>query len=131
MKKVILIDANIIIRFFLNDHPKLSPQAKSLFIKAGNGKLNLYLDEIVVAEVIWTLTSFYKINKHKIIEQFQTLLAQKWIVNPRKELIFKTLNLFGAQALDYIDCWLLVVSKSLNYNLTTFDNRLKKQFLSQ
>lgn len=131
MKKVVLIDANVIIRFFLNDHPKLSPQTKSLFIKASKRKLDLYLDEVVVAEVIWTLSSFYKINKHKIIEQFQTLLAQKWIVNPRKELIFKALNYYENQALDYIDCWLLVVSKSLKLNLVTFDNRLKKQFLSQ
>lgn len=126
MKKTILLDANVIIRFLLNDHPKLSLRAKNIFSKAEKGFVKLYLDEVVLAEVIWTLSSFYKIEKTKIVERFKTLIAQNWIVNPRKVLLSEALVLYSKRKLDYIDCWVFAVSKSTGIHLETFDQDLKK-----
>ncbi len=77
MKKTILLNANVVIRFFLNDHPKLSLQSKKIFSRSEKGLIKLYLDEVVLAEIIRTLSSFYKIRKTEIIEHFKTLIAQK------------------------------------------------------
>jgi len=126
MTKTILIDANIIIRFLLNDHPKLSPLAKSIFLKAQEGLNRIYLDELVLAEVIRTLSSFYKIKKIDLVDRLQKLLSQDWIVNPKKDLILEALNLYLSSNLDYIDCWLFVMAKSRKIDLETFDKRLKK-----
>lgn len=126
MTKTILIDANIIIRFLLNDHPKLSSLAKSIFLKAQGGLTRIYLDEIVLAEVVWTLSSFYKIKKVDLVDRLVKLLSQDWIVNPKKDLILQALNLYRSSNLDYIDCWVFVVAKSLRINLETFDKNLKK-----
>jgi len=127
MKKTALLDANVIIRFLLNDHPKLSLQAKKFFSQAEKGLINLYLDEVVLAEVIWTLSSFYKIKKTEIIDRLKTLLAQDWLVNPKKELLLEALGAYRRANLDYIDCWILVVSKSLGVTLETFDQKLSRK----
>lgn len=126
MKKTILIDANIIIRFLLNDSPKLSPKAKSIFKWAQEGRVKLFFDEIIIAEVVWTLSSFYKIKKAEIIDNLEKLLSQDWIENPKKKLILMTLDLYKSTNLDYIDCWLYIISKSLKIKLETFDEDLKK-----
>lgn len=126
MTETILVDANVIIRFLLNDSPKLSKEAKSIFSKAQDGVFNIYIDEVVLAEVIWTLSSFYKIKKEEIAYQLEKLLTQDWIKNPRKSLILKSLSLFKSHNLHYIDCWQLVISGSLNIPLETFDAKLKK-----
>lgn len=125
-EKTSLVDANVIIRYFLNDHPKLSLKAKSLFTKAQKGQLKIYLDEIVVAEVIWTLSSFYKIKKADLVDKLRMLIAQDWIVNPRKDLILEAIEAYASHNLAYIDCWLYVLSKSVGLNLETFDKELKK-----
>lgn len=126
MIKTILIDANIVIRFLLNDHSTLSPVAKAIFLKAQKGETRIYFDEVILAEVIWTLSSFYKIKKNMIIDQLEKLLSQNWIINPKKNSLIKALTLYRSSNLDYIDCWLFTVSQIQKTALVTFDSDLKK-----
>lgn len=126
MIKTVLIDANVVIRFLLNDHTRFSPLAKSIFLKAQHGKTRIYLDEVVIAEVIWTLSSFYKIKKVDLVDRMEKLISQDWIINPKKTLIIETFSLYKSRNLDYIDCWVFAMSKSLKASLETFDTDLKK-----
>jgi len=126
MKKTILIDANIVIRFLLGDHPEFSAKAKLIFAKAQTGLHTIYFDEVVIAEVIWTLSSYYKIEKTVIVNQLEKLISQKWIINPRKKLLLQSLFLYKEKNLDYIDCWIFIVNRSLKTSLETFDYDLKK-----
>jgi len=81
---------------------------------------------VIVAEVIWTLSSFYKIKKIDLVDRLEKLISQSWAVNPKKNLILQALNLYNSFNLHYIDCWILMVSKSLNMPLRTFDKSLEK-----
>ena|SRR3990167_99413 len=126
MSKTILIDANIVIRFLLNDNPELSRKAKAIFRQAEAGEIKLFFDEVIVAEIIWTLSSFYKIKKLEIVDRLEKLLSQDWAENPRKRLILMAFELYRGSNLDYIDCWLFIVSKSLKLKLETFDKNLSK-----
>ena len=40
MKEKVFVDTNVIIRFLLNDHPRLSPLAKSIFFHAEHDAKN-------------------------------------------------------------------------------------------
>src|SRR3989338_9206707 len=130
MIKTSVIDANIIIRFLLHDHPSLSSLAKSIFLKAEQGKIKLYLDEVVIAEVIWTLSSFYQIKKADLVDRMEKLLSCNWVINPKKNMVHKALQLYASSNLDYIDCWVYTVSKSRGIALEIFDKKLKKLFLA-
>ena len=126
MTETIIVDANIIIRFLLNDHPKLSQLATSLFSKAQKKLIKIYLDEVILAEVIWTLSSFYKIKKADLIDNIEKFISQDWIVNTKKESMLKALYLYKSSNLDYIDCWIFVVSQALKFKLETFDKNLRR-----
>lgn len=126
MNKLVCIDTNILIRFLRADHPQLSLKAKEIFLQAQAGKIKIYLDELVVAESIWLLSSFYKLDRKEISLKLQELILQKWIVNPRKKLILKTLETFAKTHFDYVDCWLWVVNQSVGAKLETFDKKLDK-----
>ena len=126
MTETIIVDANIIIRFLLNDHPKLSQLATSLFSKAQKKLIKIYLDEVILAEVIWTLSSFYKIKKADLIDNIEKFISQDWIVNTKKKSMLKALYLYKSANLDYIDCWIFVVSQALKFKLETFDKNLRR-----
>ena len=126
MTETIIVDANIIIRFLLNDHPKLSQLATSLFSKAQKKLIKIYLDEVILAEVIWTLSSFYKIKKADLIDNIEKFISQDWIVNTKKKSMLKALYLYKSSNLDYIDCWIFVVSQALKFKLETFDKNLRR-----
>lgn len=124
--KTILVDANIIIRFLLNDHPTFSLQAKSIILNAQQGLLKMYLDEVIIAEIVWTLSSFYRVKRTEISDKLEEIVSQNWVINPKKDLVIQALALFRSSNLDYIDCWLFIVGKSLGIELATFDKALKK-----
>ncbi len=130
MKSTVIIDTNVILRYLRNDHPILSLKAKKLFEKARKNILNIYLDEIVFAETIWVISSYYKAPKALIVARLQEQLYFDWIINPRKKCMLKALELYGKTNVSYIDCWIFVLSKSENMALETFDRRLKNLLLS-
>lgn len=125
-KKTLLIDANIIVHHLLGDHPTLSPQAKKLFVQAQSGEILMYFDEVIIAEVVWVLKSFYKLLKGDIVKQLVDIVSQSWVINPRKKLILNSLEQFKTANLSFIDCWILAVSKHQKIQLKTFDKALQK-----
>lgn len=126
MEDAVLVDANVIVRFVVRDDKEFFVKAEELFLAAGNGKIKIYVDEVGVAETIWILTSFYQKPKGEVVDALQLLLGQNWVLNPRKKLIVKALEMFQMNNLSYIDCWLAVVSQKLGCKLETFDKKLKK-----
>jgi len=127
MKPSVVIDTNILLRYLRNDHPTLSIKAKKIFDKAYKNDVNIYFDEIVLAETIWVLSSYFKTPKSIIASTLLEQLYFDWIINPRKKLMIKALGLFGKTNLSYIDCWIFTVNQSLKTtSLETFDSDLKK-----
>lgn len=127
MKPIIIVDTNVILRLILADEPKLSIQAKEIFDLAETGQTKIYIDEVVVAEVVWVLSSFYRQPKQDIVRHLKDMISQTWIVNPRKKLVLAALDLFLETNLSYIDAWILSVSRHRKIELKTFDKKLDKK----
>lgn len=114
------IDANLLIRYLLNE-PK-AELVEKLFI---SGK-KLYLTDIVLAEVIWTLTSFYRFKKEKFIQPVLDLLAQGFI-EANKKLLKNALEIYGRYNVDYIDAYLAAsVLESKGKKIYSFDRDYDK-----
>lgn len=125
--QTVLLDTNIILRFLRHDQPQHFGHVRNLFQEAEQGTIDCYIDPVVLAEVIWTLASFYKVNRSEITTKLETLLVQKWIVNEHKQTLLSALHQYQETNLDYIDCWLLAVSEEKHILLETFDMKLKKR----
>ncbi len=128
--KTIAIDANIVLRYLLADHPVFSKKAEKLFKAAEQRKLKLFLDEVVLAEIVWTLSSFHKIPKEKINDNLRVLLSQNWLFCRRKKLVLEALKNFAEKNIDYVDAWLFSVAKKLDFQIGSFDkdfNRLNRK----
>lgn len=120
------VDANVIVRFFLNDHPLLSTKAKKYFESCRTSKTSVYVDEVIVAEVVWVLGSVYQMDKTIVISLFEKFLSQTWVTNPRKKSILKALSRYAIHNVSFIDCWIWTISKSNSLFLVTFDKSLDK-----
>lgn len=58
-----IIDANVILRFFLEDNEEKFQRSKAFFRKLEFGEDDALLTEIVFAEVIWVLQKVYSIPR--------------------------------------------------------------------
>ena len=69
-----IIDANVILRFFLEDDEEKFQRSKEFFGKLEFGEDDALLTEIVFAEVIWVLQKVYSIPRKEISPIFLKLL---------------------------------------------------------
>lgn len=118
-----LLDTNVIIRFLLKDHPTQSPASKTLL---ENSPENLVLTDVGLAEIIWLLTSFYKLPKQEVVEKIYNLLkVSSLIVN--KPLIIRTLYFYGNFSLDFIDAYFAAYCEQQKLEgIYSFDKGLDK-----
>lgn len=122
------VDTNVILRFFLQDDEDLFNRAKELLSRGESGEIKIYLDDLVIAEVIWTLFSFYKQTRADISDRLIGLTNQKWISNPHKKQVLSALRLFQTTNISYIDAWLLVICRHRKFELSSFDAKLQKLY---
>ena len=63
---LIFVDANVFLRYLTNDVPEQADAAEALLDRAEHGDVRLVTSALVVAEVVWTLGSFYKRTKPQV-----------------------------------------------------------------
>lgn len=98
------VDANIILRYLLGD-----PEAEKIE-KIFQKRKEIYVADIVIAEVIWTFTSFYNWKKDKFIPRLKTFLTPEFI-KADKKLLNRALDIYAKYNIDYIDAYLVASMK--------------------
>ncbi|MBI5788336.1 MAG: PIN domain-containing protein [Candidatus Schekmanbacteria bacterium] len=99
------IDTNIFLRFLTADNKEKYNKCKQLFQRAVFGKELLITSDLVIAEIIWTLLSFYKIPKQEVIEKVTIILNTPNLKIENHKLINEALLLFSLKNLDFIDAY--------------------------
>ncbi len=102
------VDANVILRFLTNDPPEMAEQAAAVFAAAQEGSLVLNVAEIVVAETVWVLQSFYKYPHEAIAQVLSELLANDGIESEDKPGLLAALAFYQAKNVDFADALLAV-----------------------
>ena len=78
------VDTNVFLRYLTGDDPSKYEDCKTLFKKAIEGKITLATSGLVVAELIWTLLSYYKIPKAEVVEKISIIVGTDQTVYPRQ-----------------------------------------------
>lgn len=100
------VDANIILRFLLKDHPKYFDTAFQLFSEAERGNLVLHLHPLILAEVIWTLQGYYDYKKSEIAMILGEMIESDGLLVEDKEVVRKAFKDYAEKNVDYIDAYL-------------------------
>ena len=62
----VFVDANVFLRYLTDDVPEQADRVEALLDRAAAGEVRLTTSVLVVAEVVWTLGSFYKRSKEQV-----------------------------------------------------------------
>ncbi|MEA1935505.1 MAG: PIN domain-containing protein [Thermodesulfobacteriota bacterium] len=105
------IDTNIFLRYLTGDDPSKYDKCREIFKKAIEGKIALVTSGMVIAELIWTLLSYYKIAKADIVEKVTIIVSTENLFIPDKNIIADALVLYSRKNIDYIDAYNAVFMK--------------------
>ena len=119
----ILIDANVILRYFLNDNEDMAIEAEYV-IK--NGAVTL---PEVLAEVVYVLRNVYKVEKQNIVDTLLDVLNE--IEIEHYETILRAVNIFAETNLDFVDCILIAYNEVEKIEVFSFDKKLTRRLIKK
>lgn len=121
LKNTPIIDANVILRYLLNDHTTMSLQAKQVIEQGACTKPE------IIAEVIYVLKGVYNATREDICTYIKMIL--ELVECTDSEAVEYAVELFARFKLDFIDC--LLISYNILYDdaIFTFDKKLNKKLL--
>jgi predicted nucleic acid-binding protein len=117
-----IVDANVILRFFLQDDDDQFLKARSFIQKLELGKDEAFLTDIVFAEVVWVLRKVYEIHRLEISEKFSKLINYRGVKTFfSKELYTEALKLYAKHSTDIQDILLALLARQTKATIVTFD----------
>jgi len=114
------LDTNAVLRYLWDDDPRDSPPARHLIQTAP--KESLYLSEVVVAEVVWSMHR--RATRAEIVDGLQRLFKNESVaVDP---LLEDTLYNYSKTKLDFADCLLAARAQSSGLPVISYDQGYRK-----
>ena len=121
---VCFVDTNVFVRYLTGDDEKKAAAFEKLLVQAASGKIVLATSEIVIAELVWVLESFYKLKPSVIAELIRAILNTEGLRIKGSDLIEKALDIYESQNIDFIDAHIIVYMQSNHIEtLYSFDKR--------
>ena len=105
-----VVDANCLVRYLLRDDPEKADAIEKLFFSPDS---TLIILDVIIAEVVWLLTTFYKIPKLVVIEKLVALLSFPCFQFNRS-IIQNAFSYWKKHAVDFVDAYLVSYSMEKN-----------------
>jgi predicted nucleic acid-binding protein len=105
------VDTNIFLRYLTKDDPSKYERCRTMFKKTLEGEIAISTSGMVIAELIWTLLSYYKVPKAEVIEKVSVILGTENLFIPEKDVLADALVLYARKNIDFIDAYNAVFMK--------------------
>jgi len=129
--KTYFVDTNLFIRYLTNDDIKKANRVEELLDKAALGKVRLITCEVVMAEVVWVLESYYNLNKVQIAEHLEAILATPGLNVLNGKVVEKAVEYYLNENIDFIDAYIVSLMNRLNISsIYSFDKKHLKRIKS-
>lgn len=102
---MIFIDTNIFIRFFVCDGSEENENVEKFFNKVVSGNDRYLTSTMVIAEIIWVLEKYYKMDKKNVCENIRLILDTPNIIIKEKQILYDAAEIFYKQNIDFIDAY--------------------------
>lgn len=101
----VFIDTNLFLRYLTNDQPKMADEVEKLLRRAAAGRIRLVTHVLVIAEIVWTLSSFYKLAHEDIRDKVIAIINTDGIEVENAGLILQAAIAFAEKNVDFIDAY--------------------------
>ncbi len=115
------VDANVLLRFLTGEPEPMAERAARLMGQAERAEAQLILTPLVVAEVVWTLKSFYRRSYDEIVRVLVPLLSADGVETQDRELMIRALELTRSKNVDFSDAVLALQAERHGEPVCTFD----------
>jgi predicted nucleic acid-binding protein len=122
----VLVDSNVLLRFFTGDPPDLARRARALIERADAGEVVVVIHPIILSEVFYTLESFYKMSRVDIAEKLSLFVQHQGIEMIEKGVTLDALDSCRAKKVHLSDAYLAACAADSKTPVASFDRDFDK-----
>ena len=101
----IFVDTNLFLRYLTNDVPAQADAVERLLRQAEQGKASLVTNGMVIAEIVWTLESYYELEREDVQSKVLAILNTPGLEIAENDLILKSIIWYAEKNVDFIDAY--------------------------
>jgi predicted nucleic acid-binding protein len=117
------VDTNIIVRHLTGEPPDMASRA-TVYLAADP---ELFLADLIVAETIYVLESFYKTPRSQIATAMRSLVALRSVVTVDPALLLRALEVYELDRIDFAEAYLVACAESSGVNrIASFDRSIDR-----
>lgn len=98
-------DTNLFLRYLTNDVPEQADAVEQLLRRAAAGEIVLVTNGLVIAEIVWTLESFYRLPREEIKDKVLAILNTPGLVVADGDLVLQAITGYVEKDVDFIDAY--------------------------
>jgi predicted nucleic-acid-binding protein len=121
---MIAIDTNVLVRILIDDDSQMH-QVK-LARQFAEKHSQLFIPQLVQVELVWVLSSSYKLTKAELLPILQHLYENDAFILENESQFEHALLLFQTANANFSDCLILQACHAANCEIITFDKKFSK-----
>ena len=117
------VDTNVLVRHLTGDPAEMAARATAYLEVASD----LFLTDLVVAETIYVLESFYEARREQVADAIRALLALDSVHSVDSPLLLRAVEVYETDRLDFADAYLVAGAESTGVNrIASFDRSIDR-----
>ena len=120
------VDANVVLRLIIGRPEAQARASAALMARADAGEVRLRLCPLVVAEVVWVLTSAYGLAPGDVASVLTSFLASGGLIVDEGMLLATALDLMVEKRVDFVDAYLAVRARLSGAPVASFDRDFER-----
>ena len=115
------VDTNILVRHLTGDPPEMAARATAFLADTSE----LYLADLIVAETIYVLESFYEAPRGQVAAAMRSLLSMRSVVTVDPAMLLRAIEVYEIDRLDFADAYLVACAESTGVGrVASFDRSI-------
>ncbi len=117
------VDTNVLVRHLIGDPPKMAARATTYLQKESE----LLVADLIVAETIYVLESFYEIARPEISEAMRALIMMESVSVVDAPLLLRAVEIYEYDRLDFAEAYLVASAESTGVmQVASFDRSIDR-----
>jgi predicted nucleic acid-binding protein len=117
------IDTNIIVRHLTGDPPSMADRATRFLAR----ERDLLLTDLILAETVYVLESFYEAPRNQVAEAVRSLIAFESVVCVDPAMLLRAIEVYETDRLDFADAYLVASAESTQVGrIASFDQAIDR-----
>ncbi len=117
------VDTNVLVRHLTGDPPDMARRATAFLGETSD----LLLSDLIVAETVYVLESYYEAPRDQIAVSIRSLVAFESILTVSADVILRAVEIYEVDRLDFAEAYLVACAESTGVNaVASFDTAIDR-----